>query len=631
MPDAVGQDQPQGQQHAEREGGHRQSQERPRSEDGRAIVGRLTGLGTLGGFVAGALIGWVVGFESGTGWLASAPFPFLAAGGAGVPALILAVALGSLLGLLGALGGTLREATLAPRDSAAHATPGTPDHAPPHGDAEGYARRWLSALPIYGALALVAYMGYTLLEGTRPGRAGHDRHDEHRIARHDAHHVGDVARGGVRRVCRRAAVQLLAHRARDEDGGHVRPEPPLAPWTVALAFTVAAVAWFAVKDLEIIRGAPPPVLEPAAGAAPDTLATTPNTVRLRGPNAYASAAAITQATYGGTQHEDRPHAVILARADREADAMLAAARVTHHPVNAPVLYVDADRLPPETFAELERLGPDGNTYDEGVKVYLVGPIAERVEREVGVRLGYKTRAFRVADPIASSEVLDTWAAAVHADHPDEVGIVQLHQLSTGLPLVTWNAHMGHGLAFVVGDTVPDATRRMLRRRFHQEAFIYLFGDTTIISAEVARELARYGHVQRIPGKDATEVSVNFARYRDAGLNQGHWIGWSTRDFGWGVEEPGHNFTLVNPDNWTTAVMGSLLSHLGKHGPMLLVPGASADTLPDVMARYLASVRPLRTAPADQLVNHGWILGDANQMSWRLQLAVDTLLEATRER
>jgi hypothetical protein len=110
--------------------------------------------------------------------------------------------------------------------------------------------------------------------------------------------------------------------------------------------------------------------------------TTPNTIRLAGPNPYAAATAVTQTTYGATHHEDRPHAVTLVRADRQADAMLAASRITHFPVNSPTLYVDADRLPPETLDEMKRLGPDGNTYDYNVQVYLVGPISESVEHEV---------------------------------------------------------------------------------------------------------------------------------------------------------------------------------------------------------------------------------------------------------
>lgn len=391
---------------------------------------------------------------------------------------------------------------------------------------------------------------------------------------------------------------------------------------VAAGFFLA-LALAALRTDSFARRAPPR-LTPPPGSTFDPLTATPNTLRLWGANAFATAAAITQVTYAAAQHEDRPHAVILARVDRMADAMLGAARITHHPVNAPVLYVEAGRIPPETFAELERLGPDGNTYDNGVQVYLVGPIAARVGREIRERLGYKTRAFPDADPVALAETLDTWAAAVHADHPDEVGVVQLRQLATGLPLVTWDAHMGHGLAFVVGDSIPPATRRMLARRFAGEAFMYLFGDTSVISARVAQTLARYGHVQRIPGRDAAEVSVAFARYHDAGLNQGRWIGASRRDFGWDIGEAGHNFAVVNPDDWTTAVTGSLLSHLGKHGPMLLAPGGQ---LTDAEASYLASVRPSRAAPADQLVNHAWILGGPTRISAATQVQIDRLLEA----
>lgn len=288
-----------------------------------------------------------------------------------------------------------------------------------------------------------------------------------------------------------------------------------------LALAATLLGWRALAQPD--AGSRTPSSQPAATApiAGERLTyTTPNTMRLAGPNVYAAATAITQTTYGATHHEDRPHAITLARADRQADAMLAASRITHFPVNSPVLYVNADRLPPETPTELKRLGPDGNTYDSNVQVYLVGPISEGVEREVREKIGYKTRAFRIDDPFAMSEELDTWVAAVHGDHPDEVIIVQYDQLNTGLPGVAWNAHMGHGLFFVKGNSVPDATKRALARRFRGEAFIYLFGDSSIISEHVARELAAYGHVQRVSGRDAYEISVTFAGFRDTGMNQG---------------------------------------------------------------------------------------------------------------
>lgn len=391
-----------------------------------------------------------------------------------------------------------------------------------------------------------------------------------------------------------------------------------------LALSAALLGWRVFAQMAAkSTTAPPPSNSVTAPGDGRLTYTTPNTMRLAGPNLYAAAAAVTQATYGATHHEDRPHAITLVRADRQADAMLAASRITHFPVNSPVLYVDADRLPPETLAEMRRLGPDGNTYDSKVQVYLVGLISERVEKEVQDKLGYKTRAFRIDDPFALSEELDTWAAAVHTDHPDEVVIVQYDQLSTGLPAVAWNAHMGHGLLFVKGDTIPDQTRRALSRRFRGEAFIYLFGDASLISERVARELAAYGHVQRVPGRDPFELSVVFAGYRDAGLNQGYWIDWWGRDFGWGIAEAGHNFIFVNPDDWQLAVTGSVLSHMGKHGPMILTRPEGLD---ENAARYLGMVRPPMGAPADQLNNHGWILGDTNSISWTAQADIDLLLE-----
>ena len=390
-----------------------------------------------------------------------------------------------------------------------------------------------------------------------------------------------------------------------------------------VVISVFVLRWYSLAQQQTSPTSTPGFMTRSATVENRPTYVTPNTTRLYGSNVYAAATAITQATYGATHHEDRPHAITLVRADRQADAMLAASRITHFPVNAPVLYVDEDRLPPETLAEMKRLGPDGNTYDFGVQVYLVGPISERVEREVQDKLNYRTRAFRIADPYLLSEELDSWAADVHTDHPDEVIIVQHSNLSSGLPAVAWNAHMGHGLLFVHGEVVPDATKRALSRRFRDEALIYLFGDSSIIPERVARELAAYGHVQRIPGRDAFDLSIKFAGFRDAGLNQGYWIDWWSRDFGWGIAEAGHNYIFANPDDWQLAVTGSLLSHLGKHGPMILLRSEGPD---ENLSRYLELVKPSAGAPNDQLNNHGWILGGTDRISWTAQADIDLMLE-----
>jgi hypothetical protein len=144
----------------------------------------------------------------------------------------------------------------------------------------------------------------------------------------------------------------------------------------------------------------------------------------------------------------------------------------------------------------------------------------------------------------------------------------------------------------------------------------------VISDPVAAELARYGHVQRIRGATPSEIAVAFAGYRDAGINQGYWLFCSTRDFGWGLAEPGHNFTFVDPADWHVAVTGSLLSHLGKHGPMLLLPNGAID---DATRPYLESVKPHGRSVRDELVNHGWILGTTTSISRDVQGDLDLLL------
>ena len=113
---------------------------------------------------------------------------------------------------------------------------------------------------------------------------------------------------------------------------------------------------------------------------------------------------------------------------------------------------------------------------------------------------------------------------------------------------------------------------------------------------------------------------------DSGLDEGYWIGSWQRDFGWGIAEAGHNFTFAHPHDWQLAVTGSLLSHMGKHGPMLLLdePGLSEQT-----ARYLDLVRPPMAAPVDQLANHAWILGSVDGISWETQADIDLALEPPR--
>lgn len=310
--------------------------------------------------------------------------------------------------------------------------------------------------------------------------------------------------------------------------------------------------------------------------------------------------------------------------DRLPEALLAVSRATHFPINAPLLYVDADGLPSLTRDELLRWEPEGVAMDGNTQVYLVGDIGAAVREEIEA-LGYQVRALTAADPIALSEVLDTWTSTLHGDHENVVAVANLDRLEPAIPSAFWNAHAGDGLVFVTDAGNPETTRRILERRAHGP-WLYLFGDETVISNETARELAQYGTVTRIPKADPSAASAFFADFGDSGEDWGFWVDKSVRDFGWDNGDAGRNAIFVNlngPGGWANALNATTLSHMGKHGPALVV---DQNDLPTEIERYLRDIQPYPTAPQEQLLNHGWIIGGEETISWENQARIDLLLE-----
>lgn len=265
--------------------------------------------------------------------------------------------------------------------------------------------------------------------------------------------------------------------------------------------------------------------------------------------------------------------------------------------------------------------------DGNVQVYLVGTIGDRVREEVA-SLGFRTRVLMAPDPITLTEVLDDWSSVQHGDHKNEVAVANLDSLEAGIPSMFWNAHAGDGLVYVTNDGVPQTTRRILERRANGP-WMYLFGDETVIPEAVARELGSYGLVTRMPRGDLPAISAFFAGFNDSGRDSEGWLFQNTRDFGWGNADAGRNAIFVNvdgPAGWQNAVVASTLSHMGKHAPVLAV---DADSVPESVASYLELLKPYPTAPRYQLLNHGWIIGGEDTISWETQVALDGMLEGHR--
>jgi hypothetical protein len=393
----------------------------------------------------------------------------------------------------------------------------------------------------------------------------------------------------------------------------------LAGLLVAAGVFLAGILWY--EDGVLL-----PDQEPAGMSAlpADQQMATVNTTRIGTDDAVETAVAVSQIIYPATEEENVPGAVVLINRNNLGEAMVAASRVQHFPVNAPLLLVDEQRIPELTRQELLRLKPEGVPMDQNTQVYLIGAIGDAVRQEIE-QMGYQTRSLRAPNPIELAEVVDEWTSVQHGDYRNIIAIANLDNLDPALPSAFFNAHMGEGLAYVTDDGIPDATLRMITRRANGP-WLYLFGDETVISAEIARGLAQYGHVTRIPRSDPAAASAYFAGFKDQGQNWGAWYVQDARDFGWGISEAGHNAIFVNlngPAGWQNALVATTLSHMGKHAPVLLV---DQDGVPEPVVNYLEILKPYPTAPQQQLLNHGWIIGGEGTVSRTTQARIDLLLE-----
>lgn len=368
-------------------------------------------------------------------------------------------------------------------------------------------------------------------------------------------------------------------------------------------------------------GQGPPIVPD--GERVETVATA-FTHRLTAADPHAQAVVLTQVTYPVTREENGPGAVILTIPD-PVIAFTAMQRVTHMPVNAPLLYLTADgRLPDRTRRELRRLRPDGVMQDGQKQVYVVGPHDPSVVREVEDDLGYEVRVFDEADPPRLAEVLDRWQAALKSDHPDEVVISALDHpdgVAHGIGAMGWNAHMGRGFAWVYRDSIPADTRRILSRR-SGEAYIYITGGEDVVSSRVALALADYGPVRRIAGPTPYATNAVNAGYKDFGRNWGYWWDTQTRGFGWGIAQAGHNFIIGAEEDMLGLIPAAVLGHMGKHGPILLV---ARDSVPGATRDYLEMVRPDVPSPNETILNFAWIIGGPGTVSAEVQQELDGLL------
>ncbi|MGY5849671.1 hypothetical protein [Salegentibacter sp. F14] len=349
------------------------------------------------------------------------------------------------------------------------------------------------------------------------------------------------------------------------------------------------------------------------------------TTRLPGSDPETVSLLVTNVVYAATREDNAVGAIILTPMDEEI-AFTAMHRITHMPVNAPLLFLGEDgKISDRTFQEMKRLKPDGVMQDQRKQVYAINIPESEIER-IENELNYNVRTFYEEDPVKLAELLDRWQAAMKADHPDEVVISSIDHpdgIKHGMGAMGWNAHMGRGFAWVYTDSVPQATKKLLKRRYGEHgAYMYLTGGSDVISDKVARELGEFGLVRRIAGDDVFSTNTTNAGYKDFGRNFGWAWGWKPRGFGWGLAQAGHNYIFSNAENVLATIPAAVLGHMGKHGPILLV---DSEEFPQSVKDYLKMVKPFPTGPQETILNFGWIIGDSSQVSKNVQMEIDRYL------
>ncbi|WP_051286901.1 hypothetical protein [Paenibacillus taiwanensis] len=337
---------------------------------------------------------------------------------------------------------------------------------------------------------------------------------------------------------------------------------------------------------------------------------TNNTVRINQDDPVLAAIAVSRIAWPALTEEGRPNGIVLVTKEHWGLAA-AAAHLIHHPLNAPLLYTDQDRIPEATRQEMVRLRPKGIEKGAYPQVIVVGHVQQAV-REQLKEMGFDVRRIASSEPAQAAANVDLYMSRTSGQLSPTVVIGSLDAPAFTVPAVNWTAHMAEPLLFVTKDGIPQATADALAKR-RKQAVIYVVGPRTAVSAEIAAQLSASGRVERIEGADPAANAVAFARYKD-----------KQTDFGWGITTPGHNFSLALADEPLLIAAAAPFAHKGKHAPLLLTDG---DQVSPVVRQYLEGIRPTYArTPAEGPYNAAWLLGTTSSLTRALQGAVDDLLE-----
>jgi hypothetical protein len=332
-----------------------------------------------------------------------------------------------------------------------------------------------------------------------------------------------------------------------------------------------------------------------------------NVVRVPGISAADVSAAAVLASFDPARVRRRPEGWVLIPDDNWHDAILGA-QFAAPPVSAALLAINRDYIPPGPGDVLARVKPRGFPKANGLEVLVLHKAGSDVYVDLQ-DLKLKPTAL-TGDPAKLAATLVPFRGGWAGSYSDTIAIVPTQARDYALPAAAWSAYSGDTVAFVTRDSIPAATRSLLRQREGlrlRKPAIYVIGPTSVVSDAVVSGLAQYGPVKRIAGRDAIETAVALARYHDPSTG-----------FGWGMARGPASVSLVNTAHWANAIGALSFAANGPQAPLLLT--SNARSLPPSVSRYLRSLRGRKPGQA-------YVFGDKSVIGGELLKRLDDLLDA----
>jgi hypothetical protein len=402
-----------------------------------------------------------------------------------------------------------------------------------------------------------------------------------------------------------------------------RGQKPLAPKllaalvALALVFIVVAIVGSSGGDDKASTSAAPASAPAAADQGDESSSDTPealgypslatnNTTRIAGSDPTSNAAAVALAVFPSTTPAQRPAAVTLVD-EKDWAGALAASVLMAAPIGAPVLFSASDEMPEATAQALEALDPQGDKTTGGASYFAVGSVA------LPDGAGKVTRV-DAGDPAATAAQIATLRERLTGEEPKQIMVAPTEFPEYAMAAAAYAARSGYPILFTDTKKLSQPTVAFLKQ--HPKVDAHVIGPSEVVSLRDIGEVGKLvDEVNRVTGPGPGDAAVALAHDRFAG-------------FGWGVNDPGHGFVIVDNDTPANAAAAAPLSASGTWGPLLLTK--EPDTLPAKVRSYLLDVKPgYSDDPTRAFYNHVWLIGDEEEISVDQQAEVNELAELTK--